>query len=418
MKRRLSFLRQTVVAGVLLIAIGAWLLVAAQTVGLAREAAILPPLTPPTAVPAATPTTPARALPTAAPSALLADVSTVAGETPQQFHPKTGRYISAWMPNSFDAMNRASFIENADILDEVSPFWYGTNADGQLYHDPIDTELLELARSKNVLVIPTIHNVVAGADPVPAILSNPDRRSRHVQAIVDEVMTRNYDGIDIDYESLSPNLREEYTAFIRELSAELKAHDKMLTIAVHAKACDQCGLGGYQDWPALGELVDRLRIMTYDYSWRGSAPGPIAPVYWVEEVIAYAKQVVPPSKVIVGVPFYGYNWPAGGGRATPQLWTHINDLIQSRQLAVNLQESNARGLVQESWITYNGRQAWFATSRSLDAKLALVQQHDLAGIAIWRLGGEDPTNWSVIRTKLVQDPFESQRMINRALPDH
>jgi spore germination protein YaaH len=64
------------------------------------------------------------------------------------------------------------------------------------------------------------------------------------------------------------------------------------------------------------------------------------------------------------------------------------------------------------------RTVWFATSRSLEAKLGLVQQLDLAGIAIWRLGGEDPQNWQVIRSKLVEDPFESQRMVNQVLPEH
>ena len=47
-----------------------------------------------------------------------------------------------------------------------------------------------------------------------------------------------------------------------------------------------------------------------------------------------------------------------------------------------------------------------------------MQSLDLAGIAIWRLGGEDPNNWEAIRMKLVQDPFESQRMLNSVLPDH
>ena len=61
---------------------------------------------------------------------------------------------------------------------------------------------------------------------------------------------------------------------------------------------------------------------------------------------------------------------------------------------------------------------WFATSRGLEAKISLVQELDLAGIAIWRLGGEDPKNWEAIRAKLVLDPFESQRMLNGVLPEH
>ncbi len=212
-------------------------------------------------------------------------------------------------------------------------------------------------------------------------------------------------------------MRAEYTAFITDLATALHEHEKLLTIAVHAKTSDYGGLGGFQDWAALGKVVDRMRIMTYDYHWRGGGPGPVAPVYWVSEVAEYATSVVDPSKVIIGVPFYGYNWPVGGGEAYGQTWNIINDIIRSRGLTVNLQESDAGRSVQENWITYNGREVWFSTSRGLEAKISLVQRLDLAGIAIWRLGGEDPENWTVIRNKLVQDPFESQRSINRVLPE-
>jgi len=238
-----------------------------------------------------------------------------------------------------------------------------------------------------------------------------------VRNILEEVQTHNYDGIDIDYELLDSSLRGEFSAFITELAGALHAEGKQLTIAVHAKTSDYGGLGGFQDWSVIGPAVDRMRIMTYDYHWRGGGPGPVAPIYWVREVAEYAKATVDPSKVVIGVPFYGYNWPANGD-ATPQIWTAINDLIQSYRLPVNFAESDANGPIQENWITYNGRKVWFATSRGLEAKIGLVQSLDLAGIAIWRLGGEDPNNWEAIRMKLVQDPFESQRMLNSVLPDH
>jgi spore germination protein YaaH len=217
---------------------------------------------------------------------------------------------------------------------------------------------------------------------------------------------------------MDSSLRDEYSAFIVDLAAALHAQGKLLTIAVHAKTSDYGGLGGFQDWVVLGQAVDRLRIMTYDYHWRGGGPGPVAPVYWVRQVAEYAKSVVDPAKVVIGVPFYGYNWPRGGGNASAQTWDAIDNLIQTYGLTVNLAESDSNGPIQENWISYSGRTAWFATSRSLDAKLELVQQFDLAGIAIWRLGGEDPRNWDVIRSRLVEDPFESQRMVNQVLPEH
>jgi spore germination protein YaaH len=410
-------LRKAILGLVYSSALLVWVALVVDTAGLAQQAAAPPRFPTPTMAPPTATVRPPRIV--APPTAeVLRDVATAPDRRLTTFHPKTGRYISAWLPDSFDGENRQSFEANADILDEVSPFWYSTNARGDLLHDRSarDETLVELAHSKNVLVIPTIHNIQT-TDPMPALLRNSERRARHIRNIVDEVLAHDYDGFDIDYELLDSSLRNEYSAFITELAAALHAQGKLLTIAVHAKTEDYGGLGGFQDWAVLGRAVDRLRIMTYDYHWRGGGPGPVAPIYWVRQVADYAKTVVDPAKVVIGVPFYGYNWPPGG-TASAQTWDTIDNLIQTYGLTVNLAESDANGPIQENWITYNGRRVWFATSRSLDAKLDLVQQFDLAGIAIWRLGGEDPQNWDVIRSALLEDPFESQRMVNRALPEH
>jgi spore germination protein YaaH len=425
MRRIRSPLRKSFLGAVYTLSLLVWVALVVDTVGLAQQAAV-PPVFPTTAAPTAAPTSaPPAPIVAAKPAEVLTNIAPEADKRVAAFHPKTGRYISAWLPDSFDSPNRASFEENADILDEVSPFWYSTDARGNLRAgaDARDQTLVELAHSKNVWVIPTVHNIVNGADPVPAIMRSAERRNAHVRNIVEEVLAHNYDGIDIDYEFLDSSLREEYSAFIEELAGALHAQGKLLTIAVHAKDCDQCGLGGFQDWAALGQWVDRLRIMTYDYHWRGGGPGPVAPLYWVNDVAAYAKSVVDPAKVVIGVQFYGYDWPAGGGEASAYTWQDFKQIIDAYGPEVNLVETDSNGRpVQENKISYTTRQgrrtAYFATSRSLDAKLGLVQSVDLAGIAIWRLGGEDPQNWDVIRARLVDDPFESQRMLNNVLPEH
>jgi spore germination protein len=422
MRRNHSTARKAILGAIYTLSLLVWAALVADTAGLAQRAATPPvfPTSVPVVLPTLSPPPPRVIAPPPAP--VLQNIAPEADQRVTAFHPKTGRYIAAWLTSSFNSENRSSFEANADILDEVSPFWYSANARGDILHgsDARDKTLVELAHSKNVLVIPTIHNILT-TDPVPSIIRSPERRARHIRNIVDEVLANNYDGIDIDYELLDSGLRPDYSAFINDLAKELHAQGKLLTIAVHAKTADYGGLGGFQDWAVLGQAVDRLRIMTYDYHLRGGGPGPVAPIYWVRAVADYAKTVVDPAKVVIGVPFYGYNWPPGGD-AIAQTWTDINDLIQSNKLEVNLKESDSNGLVEENWITYGSRlgrrTVYFATSRSLDAKIDLVQQLDLAGIAIWRLGGEDPRNWQVIRGKLVEDPFESQRMVNQVLPEH
>src|SRR5215216_6549306 len=241
--------RKAFLGGVYTLSLLVWVALVVDTVGLARQASA--PVILPTNAPASVPTPRPPRVVAAKPAEVLQNIAPEVDQPVSNFHPKTGRYIAAWLPDSFDSINRQSFEANADILDEVSPFWYSLDTRGNLVYssDARDQALVELAHSKNVLVIPTIHNILCGdcPDPVPAMLRSPERRSHHVRNILQEVLAHNYDGIDIDYESLDSSLRDEFSAFIAELAKALHAQGKQLTIAVHAKTANNGGLGGFQD---------------------------------------------------------------------------------------------------------------------------------------------------------------------------
>jgi spore germination protein YaaH len=370
----------------------------------------------PTSLPSAAPMIilPTPVPPTPVPTA--ADLETA----PVSYHPKSGRYIAAWLPPLFEGGARESFLANADIIDDVSPFWYSTDAGGRLYGNR-DDALVRIAHEYNVRIIPSIHNVTSNPGVVVGVLRSPTIRARHVQNIVDEVLARGYDGIDIDYEGLDSSLRDAYSAFMRDLGTALHQHDKLLTVAVHAKDSDYGGLGGFQDWAEIGKHVDQLRIMTYDYHWRGSGPGPVAPAYWIDAVAEYARSVVEPSKVLIGIHFYGYDWPPGGN-ATPRPWSAIEDIINEQGATVNFMERNSSGPVEESYFSYRSsqgtRQVWLMTETGLASKIQTVQELDLAGIAIWQLGYEKPAYWRTVRDNMVEDPSLVQRSLNPLIPDH
>ncbi len=433
MSRQFHRLRRPLLVALYLALLGVWATLTFDTYGiwLGRQQAIahglaeaaIRPTPEPTFTPLPMTATPTGGATQAAP--VLAEARpTATPPPPAVVHPKTGRYIAAWLPTSFDKdQARASFEANKDILDEISPFWYSANpANGQLAPEEgaRDRGLIEAAQEANVLVIPTVHNVEDPSAILP-LLRDPERRKQHIAVIMDEVRTFGYDGFDIDYETLPPDVRPAYSDFMRELGAALHAEGKLLTVAVHAKSTDDGGLGGFQDWKLLGEVCDRVRIMTYDFHWRGGGPGPIAPLSWVAEVSEYARTVVPAAKVQVGVPFYAYNW-GRGSEALAQTWTEVQQLIDLHKPEVNLQERDASGPVEESWFTYRDgrdvRTVWFASYRALQAKLELVQEQDLGGVAIWRLGNEDPRNWNVVRKQLVDNPGVIQRVIDTYLPDH
>jgi len=324
--------------------------------------------------------------------------------------------VAAWMPSSWDGGRaRASWEASRAYIQELSPVWYqlDPSGDGSIlpYAGARDSTLVEEAHAQSALVIPLVNNCYgnSGFDPAPAsaMLHDPARRAAHVNALVSEVLNYGYDGIDVDYESLNGSAdRDGFSLFIEELAATLHAHGKLLSVAVHPKTSEPGSWDGpqAQDWARIGAAADRFRVMTYGYHWATSEPGPIAPLWWMEDVMEFATSVVLPSRVYVGLHFYGHDWV--GTSSNSVVWEDVQALVTAR--GVTPQWRTASGwnrAVSEPWFAYTddaGRahEVWYADQISVAARLRLVQQYGLGGIAVWRLGGEDPANWSAIAAEL------------------
>ena len=309
--------------------------------------------------------------------------------------PASGRpAVTIWAPYA-GQLEVETLTANAGLIREVNFFWYELGGDGQIVGGVKSKAALDKARELGLRVVPSIVNRGFSREAVLAAIGTPDARQAHIDAILGLVRTNGYDGIDIDYESLSAEDRETFTHFIEELAAALHAEGKLLSIAVHAKTDDAGTWSGpaAQDWPRLGAAVDAFKIMTYDYHYGTSEAGPIAPNTWINEVLAYAATVVPPAKTYAGIHFYGYEWVGSSGTGIE--WREA--VKTARQQAVTPQRDESG----EAWFTYDdGRfTVYYADAENLRVKLAAISaaHPDIAGIAIWRLGGEDPENWEAIR---------------------
>jgi spore germination protein len=325
-------------------------------------------------------------------------------------------HVAAWMPSSWDGGRaRASWETHRAHIHELSPVWYqlDISGDGSInaYAGARDAALVEQAHAQSTLVIPLINNYYDGigidARPVGTMIHDPARRAAHVDALVNEALTHGYDGIDIDYESLDGTAdRDAFSLFLEELATALHAHGKLLSIAVHPKTYEPGSWGGpqAQDWQRIGVAVDRFRVMTYSYHGCATGPGPIAPLWWMEDVMAYATSLVPPNKVYVGIHFYGHDWV--GGSCSSVTWESAQRLIATHVAIPQWQDSSGwMQPVAEPWFTYTDNQGqthevWYGDGKGVAARLGLVQKYGLGGIAVWRLGGEDPANWSAIAAAL------------------
>lgn len=317
-----------------------------------------------------------------------------------------GRRVSANLVFWDQVRGFEAISANADILTEVSPFWYRLLPDGRV--EPYrtwnggtyeDAQIVAFLQQRGILVLPTVANVHEGqwyGETVSRILSDPQLAAANIQALVELTLSRGYDGIDLDYEDLKAADRGPFSAFVAALAEALHAHGKRLSVNVYAKTSEPGFWDGpqSQDWRVIGQHADFVRIMAYDYHWSTSAPGPIAPVDWIKDVLAFARTVVPREKITHGLPLYGYDWAGTAG--TPVVWQQAAQLAQQSGAAVRWDVRSAA-----PWFEYllNGqpRTVWFENAESFDAKFQYVRAHDAGGIMLWRLGGEDPEVWSILR---------------------
>ncbi len=232
-----------------------------------------------------------------------------------------------------------------------------------------------------------------------AIVTN---RTATVQSMVALARSGGYTGVNVDIENLYLGDRAAFSAFIIELGAALRTHGLKLAISVPAKLEENPREQWTYpfDYAVLGAHADLIQLMTYDQHGSWSAPGPIAGRDWVEKCVVFAKGSIPPAKLLIGLPAYGYDWNLDTSRFNDFPWTSVPALLATTGATLQYQASS-----DSPFITYkdtNGyrHEAWFENTQSIVAKVALVRKHGLAGVAMWRMGHEDLDFWVAARTGL------------------
>lgn len=341
------------------------------------------------------------------------------------------RYVGGWIPYWSTDTGTSSLVTNADIFADVSPFWHSLTSDTTVSDQATAdarTRTISAARSVGVPVIPAVTDGT-GKGQLAAALSDPARRTTVVQTLAALVRTRGYDGLDLDLEGFAytdgketwATTRPNWVAFVAELGAVLHAEGKRLYATIPPTYDSlRSPTSGYwvYDYAGIAPHVDRVRIMAYDYSV--SSPGPIAPYEWVDDILAYAVTQVPRSKLAIGIPTYGRDWVTGVvGVCPPGTSVARRSLTASAAWQLAAQKNvpvTWDAAVQERTFQYTEqaadattscaitRKVYFSDASAVAARAGLADLYQIAGIALWSLGGEDQAQWPALRALTVIDP--------------
>jgi spore germination protein YaaH len=343
-------------------------------------------------------------------SGVITSGSASAEDTPR-------RIVNGWLPYWTMSSSMSSVTQNADLWGEASPFWYQATGATTITRHPGagSTTIVETLRASGIKVVPTVTETL-NAPAMAALVGDPTQRAAHVQTLVNLATGNGYDGIDLNYETMNFGgtstdrlaVRTGFVTLVQELETALDGHGALLSVTVGPRARADDPNWSVFDYRGIGLSADRVRIMTYDYHWRGSTPGAVAPLGWVNTVLAYAVTAMPASKIEVGVPLYGYDWPAdptqpdGYGNATSRTYAQAEAL--RAQYGATRQWSSTDAAPYFTYTAPDGVQhvVWYNDTESTRAKMTFVEKYGLRGLVFWAVGAEDSRQWPVLRSYAIQ----------------
>jgi len=364
--------------------------------------------------------------------AALAFVSVAAGATwfvtrdeVEPIPPLADLPVSAWAPywtldDAVDVVYR-----RGDLMHDVSPFWFQANDAVTIAYSGSTTDeaaapLLAAAAAEHVGVVPTIVDAMPSGG-MADVLADPATRSAHVAAITDLVMSRGYDGIDIDYETFAhgdprstwERTRTSWVAFVDELGAALHDAGRRLIVTVppiyDTGRTTESGYWVY-DVGTIADSVDSIRVMAYDYST--SEPGPIAPIEWTRTIVTAVKNAVDDDrKVVLGVPMYGRNWvtsttgtcPSTAEGRTDVALDEVDALAEKRGAVpmhdVSLGEASfSYELALDDGVSQctQRREVHYVDEAGVRTRIDIAREERLGGVVLWALGFDSVTAWIAI----------------------
>ncbi|HYF92321.1 MAG TPA: glycosyl hydrolase family 18 protein [Symbiobacteriaceae bacterium] len=319
------------------------------------------------------------------------------GRPADQGVPGNGFWVAGYYVD-YDAGSLEVVKTRSNHMDQVVVFGYGFDEQGNLQGKEQQIVRGLVGKSKRMILFGNLTDGGFNQETAHAILTNPAVQDRAVRNLIAKAQELEAGGVQIDFENIAGGDRDAYTAFLKRLKAELQPLGMTLSIAAAAKTSDtRTGWGGATDYAAIGQIVDQVYIMAYDEHWRGGEPGPVASLNWVERVVRYATGVIPAQKIVLGVPFYGYEWAVDTREGTANNRAYSFTRLD-RRVAELGGAAKWDPVAGENVATYavdgSQRIAWWPDERSLEAKLKLAYQYNLKGIALWRLGFEDDQWWN------------------------
>lgn len=288
-------------------------------------------------------------------------------------------------------------------LSELSVFSYGFTPDGTLIFPPVDDRwmvqrVLQFHTRPILTLTPLNEQGQFNNALISALVYHPIAIENLIRQLIFVLPEVGYQGVDVDFEYIKAQDRNAFTAFVAQLANALQPLGYTVSVALAPKtSADQAGLlYEGKDYAALGAIADYVLLMTYEWGYKYGPNMAVAPLHMVRRVVDYAVTEIPPEKIMLGIPNYGYDWPLPfvpnvtvavtiGNVEAIQIAIQHDAVIQFDETA----QSPFFRYMQDDIL----HEVWFEDVRSIQAKFNLIKEYQLRGAGYWQLMRWWRANW-------------------------
>lgn len=308
-----------------------------------------------------------------------------------------------------------SMLATTKGLTTIAPTWFSlADTEGNIT-SIADTDYVQYAKQAGLevwAVLRDFHGGINSYDETYEVLSYSSKRAKVIDQVIAAALQSQVDGINLDFELISSKCGVHYIQFVRELSVKCRENNLVLSVDNYVPK----PYNTQYDLKEQAAVADYVFIMAYDEHTDGSnEAGSVASISYLENGVTDALKLVPKEKLVAAIPFFTRLWketPKTEEELAAEAGTEAADYPNSvSSQALGMDE--AAQAVQNAGVTaqwddetkqnYAKWEAdgstyriWLEDMQSLEEKMTVIRQNELAGVAEWSLGRENSGVWDLI----------------------
>ena len=304
----------------------------------------------------------------------------------------TGKPLSVGFYVNWDDRSLASLTRNIDKLDWVVPSWMTLTGTDMTLTSDVEPNVTKMIadRKPDLSILPMVQNADDGVwdgAGLAKLLADPVKSQQRVSDIVSVLTANHFQGVTIDFEEVPASAQRDMQTFLKSLHESLASQGMKLLVTVPFDDDDW-------DYAAYSQIADDVVLMAYDEHEEGSDAGPIASQDWFERILDKRMTKLDPAHTIIGLGNYAYDWSKG---AATQDLTFAEAMLTAKDSEADVDYDDTANNPHFSYTEDDGstHDVWLLDAVTAFNEIHAADIYQPAGYALWRLGSEDPSIWSV-----------------------